>query len=295
MSSRKNVCFSATKVYSNKGYVIKNYDKYPSVENIKIYYQLTKEIELLPEIYSINGKQVKMEYIWGCNGYEMNEKGADIISALLEISKKLKMSAYNIKELNDCLYTRRMKNIFDACMKKLDYLGEIKVIYTEDKEMITSKIESMFLDANILWEQHLVSENIYVLHGDLHPGNMIFDSKRNMWRAIDPIVTVAPIEFEFVRFLQNLTYSQWHIRDEQYLDIDDGVKDIQTLITNYLSQLLLGNTMISSEKFIHALYIDSFLRTMETIVDCVDYNSFKTEIFKSISYCQMIRTLELIF
>lgn len=290
MNNSKNIYKS--RIFLNKGYMYKKYDMYPSVKNIEAYYKITQGTGLLPKIYSIRDNYIKMEYICGTDGYVLYKSDADIISALCNLSNKLMINSENVQDFDDCLYTNRKIYFFDACIKKIKYLFEKKEICSTDKEKMCYEIEAMFYDTNLLWKKYFESETKYILHGDLHPGNMIFDNKIKIWRVIDPIVTIAPIEFEYVRFLENMTYSQGQGLNQKNLDIDIDDESLKVNIINYIVQLVSKNSMLNRENLMCALYIDSLLRTMETVVDSIDYRLSKNDLFKSIAYCRTVRSLQ---
>lgn len=52
-----------------------------------------------------------------------------------------------------------------------------------------------------LYDTQFKNSKTYLLHGDLHHYNLLRTAEG--YRAIDPIGCLAPIEFEFTRFIRN--------------------------------------------------------------------------------------------
>lgn len=66
---------------------------------------------------------------------------------------------------------------------------------------LTGSLEQEVRSALALYDTQFKNSKTYLLHGDLHHYNLLRTAEG--YRAIDPIGCLAPIEFEFTRFIRN--------------------------------------------------------------------------------------------
>ena len=66
---------------------------------------------------------------------------------------------------------------------------------------LAAPIKKELDDALVIWDQYFKNEKLYIIHGDLHELNLLDDGER-LW-GIDPCGFIAPLVFEYVRFIRN--------------------------------------------------------------------------------------------
>lgn len=83
------------------------------------------------------------------------------------------------------------------------YIDELKekLAHIDTVPFLRESIRRMLQDAISMYEQHFAAAPLYYIHGDLHSFNLLNDGKE--FRGIDPNGMIAPLAFEYVRFLRN--------------------------------------------------------------------------------------------
>lgn len=83
------------------------------------------------------------------------------------------------------------------------YVDELrgKLENIETVPFLKEPIRHLLEDALTMYAQHFDQAPLYYIHGDLHPFNLLDDGKE--FRGIDPNGMIAPLAFEYVRFLRN--------------------------------------------------------------------------------------------
>lgn len=117
-----------------------------------------------------------------------------------------------------------------------------------------------------LYDKLFKDEKKYILHGDLHPFNMLFDGKAIF--AIDPNGTLAPLVFEYVTFIRN------DVRDHKSF----GYLNRFNLLIDYFSSFAKKEELIAAF-LIHMAYTN-YNSTFEYCDDTL--TKINSEIFNSV-------------
>lgn len=149
------------------------------------------------------------------------------------------------------------KQVLKTCAK---YEKEQTSIKSYKQKLITKKQDinnnynnaeiNLYLDDAItMYNRMFEKEELFILHGDLHEKNIM--KKNNKLVCIDPIGVIAPIEFEYTRFIENQIFLLGNTSD-----FEKKAKELIKSITN------IG---IHNKKLRVALYIDCILRTSSSV------------------------------
>lgn len=271
--------------------VKKTYDLFPNINDIIFFYEIENGIDCLPRIIRVDEDSVFFEYICGNNGYELNCNQFDLINVLCDLVKKLSVKASDARNIESLLYSKRIEYMY-RCSKTILETKCGSEFLSNEMIWVVELIDSMYNAARSVWDKEFKYETFYFLHGDLHPGNMIRKENTNSWIAIDPIVTCAPLEFDFVRFIENYTY---HIIEDNLQTNTLSLKNtvfFEKTVTDYANKIIKRtNNALTLSKIFSALFIDSLLRAMETIIEYRDDTRFMAKIRTSIEYCCKVKQL----
>ena len=214
--------------------VIKKYSCREDFERFKFYYSTNNAFaDLFPRVYDIGEDHIVMDLIRTKAYYPTPTEQIEI---MVDLVVRLKMKA---PTSDRWLYRDRFENVYIGLQKDVKTPLKLKSFFVSEFEKCVKFYREYYGES-------------FLLHGDLHNGNILYDDTEKRLRVIDPIVTVAPIEFEFTRGLQNLTFGTSY--DESEL-IDEVCAKAKGLLE------------LDSTGLWNALYIDSVLRCMETVRD----------------------------
>ncbi len=273
---------------------IKTYGSFPTTADVIFFYSHTSGSDYLPKIVRISDKVITFELIRGFDGYEYINNNGDILPVICDLSEKLLVDNCEVDVAESIKYEYRFNKTYIHCQ---DELVKIKNsgIYNKTIAFLFSEIESFYALSVSFWKKCFCDERSYLLHGDLHPGNIIFNQKSKKWVAIDPIVTYAPIEFDYSRFIENMTYPYPYCSfaiqtNDQYRGAcDDYIKRINGFIREIIP--VINSTSL---KMSASLFIDSFLRLMETVIDKKEDEKYYDEIITSLFCCRCLKDLVLV-
>ena len=111
--------------------------------------------------------------------------------------RKLKQFFTQVKE-NAIVFSKEMKNPYTPYYR--DEL-QSKRAAIETVPYCRDEVRTALDYAIALYDAVFAGKELFYLHGDLHENN-ILDAGDRLW-GIDPIGMIAPLEFEFVRFIRN--------------------------------------------------------------------------------------------
>lgn len=272
---------SGTTVFTDKGYVIKCYKVLPSITDVQHYYCLLHKKNILADLLMVKGDMAIFEYVKGFDGNFAYDAGADIYKIVCDLIDIIVIGCdeHNGEKLTN--YIKRKKYIYNECLRK-------KEVYLVANSSLQSDFWSQILDLYYMtekyWNLYFGNAKNYILHGDLHPGNIIFDEKRKKWRIIDPIVTIAPIEFEYVRFIENMAYKLWQV--SEYEANQSGI--VQASIVQIIGTIVDIKPNLNRFDLLVALFIDSYLRLTETIADAQIINVTDARVNLSLIFCKIV-------
>jgi|AGTN01.3.fsa_nt_gi 4-diphosphocytidyl-2-methyl-D-erithritol synthase len=135
---------------------------------------------------------------------------------------------------------------FDKLTEKLNQLDWVSY----KKEIIVKYVT----DANEKYKDIFADDINFLIHGDLHKYNILLDGDKLI--AVDPIGFLAPIEFEFARYIGTILTEQ-----KQDVNIPIAFHEALTFFSNYSSE----------EKIKSALFIDIVFRMHNSLTENEDF------------------------
>ncbi len=270
-----------TTVFADEGFVIKYYTVIPCIEDVQHYYSLLRKEDILADLLMVKGNKAIFEYVNGYDGNFAYDNGENIYKTVCDIIDNIVISCddHNCEKLTN--YEKRRKHIYGECLRKIEaYLAAD----SNSHSYFMNQIVDLYCLTGKYWKIYFTSAKNYIIHGDLHPGNIIFDEKRKEWRIIDPIVTIAPIEFEYVRFIENMAYKFW--QSSEYEANRNGI--LETAIVQIIELIVDIKPNLNRFYLLVALFIDSYLRLVETIVDTQIIKVLDEGINLSLIFCKTV-------
>lgn len=135
-----------------------------------------------------------------------------------------------------------------------DYYEQLSNKLNEnDFEYKNSEIMNYVAEAKALYEKKFINDKLYLIHGDLHSYNMLYDSGKLV--AVDPIGFLAPEEFELVRFIGT--------------ELTDNINTISDSLEAALDTF---ESFANRERIIDALFIDVVFRLHNSISENSEYS-----------------------
>lgn len=270
-------------------YIIKDYDCFPAAEDVLYFYDCTQGKDIIPRVLSFAGNRIIFEYIDGIDGYEFIGSNNNFMPILSKLSHGLAVDIGNKYIRKSLTYEYRMIYMYEHCIGVLK--NDINVFGNRDfAEYVLNCIDGLYDYSIKLWKKYFDGNKRFLLHGDLHPGNILRDRFSGKWKAIDPIVTIAPIEFDYVRFVENMTFSHIIAECTTKKQLENQHSDNNKILYYFIDEVLIYFNS-SYERFIISLFIDSLLRLMETVIDNEGITGFQDEVSTSLHYCYRIKEL----
>ena len=151
----------------------------------------------------------------------------------------------------------------------LNYRDELceKIANLDKVPFQKNEISNQLKIALKLYDETFEDSNKYIIHGDLHPFNMLNDS--NKIYGIDPYGVIAPIAFEYVTFIRN------DVREHKNF----GYLSRFQLLVDYFSKYVKENELISA--FLIHLAFTNYNSTFEYPDDLL--TKINSEIFNIVN------------
>lgn len=133
------------------------------------------------------------------------------------------------------------------------YIDELKYRFEHASQVpyLSEPIRIELENALKIWEMEFASERLYIIHGDLHEMNVL-DNGKQLW-GIDPSGFIAPLVFEYVRFIRN------DIRNHQ----DFGYEERFDVLCHCFEQLAARDQLIAA--FIVDMAFCTYNSTFENV------------------------------
>ena len=234
-----NVGFTNTIYIVNDKYVVKicsNIDNENSFKKEIEFYKANKDNDLIPKLYCYNIDKEAVPYYYeiiekieGTSLYNVwhtfsEEKREDIIKQLCDA---MKMFHNNKGEYYD--WSKKTKELF---MERYNKTKEINYFNKEEQELL-EKAYSRF-------DEYLKSDEIVLVHNDLHFDNIFYNEKDGKIKLIDFERSLyAPKDFEF-NILYSMIRKPWKFASEEtekYTKLED-YENIMKYIEKYYPELI---------------------------------------------------------
>lgn len=202
--------------------------------------------DYLCEIYQIrkNENLIIMEYIDGmvlCDIFPFEQRvglAKAFFKEWLTSLIKIDIPAKYI----DLIFLNKLSAIIDICN-----ISQIKEY----------GLEKLFDWYRIILKR-LNTDDLYLLHGDIHNKNLIY-TKQGIVKAIDPSPVFGPLNYEYVKFFENELYGS--TTDNEF---------------KYKYSYMLNNFAIDLSGFSELLFLDSCYRMWDTLFNDTDNSELNT-------------------
>ena len=193
-----------------------------------------------------------------CKLYDCDEAQSALLLKCVEPKKAQGLAAQ--PEAFADLFTRVFANMREASELKSGedvfpvYYELLNNKLSENKfEYRNSEIMSYVAKADNLYKECFSDDKLYLIHGDLHSYNMLYDDGRLV--AVDPIGFLAPKEFETARFIGT--------------ELTDNMDSIPETLDRALE---FAEQFAEKDRVLNALYIDTVFRLHNSISENSEYS-----------------------
>ena len=176
---------------------------------------------------------------------------------------------FDIKEFN--LRLRISYNYLKKWSNNLNQVEDETMLFEHKVSHIIKRINEIDLEDNIIelidsfesMSKHFFENynNLYLIHGDLHHDNMIYDG--NDITAIDLSPEIASFAIEVAKFIEN----------ELFMDVDNINRILDKILEVFKFDI------INEKELLEGLFIDSCYRTFDSLFENGKNNDFEKGIY----------------
>lgn len=191
--------------------------------------------ELLCKIFQIDlhNHSITMEYVEGISLADIKSFEQRVDFATIFFTKWIsflpKMEYF--EKHKPTLYSEKFKSILDKCDEEKIRKYHLEKLFSQYRNEL----------------QKIVTENLFLLHGDVHRRNMILVND-NQIKLIDLSPVIGPVMFEYVKFFEEELYGI--LTEEEF---------------NYRYNFMLHSFKIIPRDFLPLLFLDSCYRMFDTL------------------------------